>query len=101
MVALGLASSGAAFAAAPDARNADEFVLQGAGGTAKAARGAKESKIQATKTEAAMKFIVVDKDKGAVKGVVISLAAPDGQKYYADETDADGYSEVLVPVVQK
>lgn len=101
MVALGLASTGAAHAAEPDARSADEFVLQGAGGTAKAARGAKESKIQATRTEAAMKFFVVDKDKGPVKGVVISLAAPDGQKYYAEETDADGYAEVLVPVGQK
>lgn len=86
-------------AASPDGGN--EFQLQGAGGTAKAARGAKDSKIQASKTEAAMKFFVVDKDKGPVKGVVISLASPDGKKYYAEETDADGYAEVLVPVGQK
>ena len=33
-----------------------------------------------------MKFFVVDKDKGPVKGVVISLTAPDG-KYY---TERDG-----------
>lgn len=86
--------------AAPDGGR-EEFVLQGADGTAKSARGAKESKLQATKTEALMKFFVVDKDKGPVKGVVISLGAPDGQKYYAEETDAEGYAEVLVPVGQK
>ena len=102
VVLVALATGAAtARAAQPDAGAGDEFVLQGAGGAAKAARGAKESKIQATKTEAAMKFFVVDKDKGPVRGVVISLAAPDGKKYYAEETDADGYAEVLVPVGQK
>lgn len=93
--------AGAPAGAAPDGGNSDEFVLQGAGGTAKSARGVKESKLQATKTEALMKFFVVDKDKGPVKGVVISLAAADGQKFYAEETDAEGYTEVLVPVGQK
>ena len=61
----------------------------------------KASKIKGTATEAALKFIVVDKDKGPTRGVVIALAAPDGKKYYTEETDADGYAEVLVPNGQK
>ena len=44
---------------------------------------------------------MIDKDKGPVKGVVISLTAPSGNKYYTEETDAEGYAEVLVPVGQK
>jgi outer membrane protein OmpA-like peptidoglycan-associated protein len=62
---------------------------------------AKASKIVPTKTEAALKFFVIDKDKGPVKGVVIRLTSPDGTKYHTDETDGEGYAEVLVPVGQK
>jgi outer membrane protein OmpA-like peptidoglycan-associated protein len=62
---------------------------------------AKSAKIVPTKTEAALRFFVVEKDKGPVKGVVIRLTAPSGAKYHTDETDADGYAEVLVPVGQK
>ena len=61
----------------------------------------KPSKIMLTKTEAAMKFIVIDKEKGPIKGVVICLTSPSGTKYYTEETDAEGYAEVLVPVGQK
>jgi outer membrane protein OmpA-like peptidoglycan-associated protein len=67
-------------------------------GTSKGAKGAHASKIESTKTEAAMKFFVVEKEKGPVKGVVIVLTAPDGTKYYTDETDDEGHGEVLVPV---
>jgi outer membrane protein OmpA-like peptidoglycan-associated protein len=80
--------------------DANDFVLRDSD-VAKAAHGANASKIQATKTEAAMKFVVVDKDKGPIKNVVICLTAPAGAKYYTDETDAAGYAEVLVPVGQK
>src|SRR5688572_5682047 len=83
--------------AAPDA---NDFVLQDSN-AAKGARGAKPSKIVPTKTEAAMKFFVIDKDKGPVKGVVINLTSPAGSKYFTDETDDQGYAEVLVPVGQK
>lgn len=69
--------------------------------TAKDAHGASESKIKPTKTEAALKFIVVDKEKGPIEGVVVALTAPDGKKYYTEETDAKGYAEVLVPVGKK
>ncbi len=48
-----------------------------------------------------MKFVVIDKDKGPVPGIVISLTAPDGAKYYTEETDREGYAEVLVPIGQK
>jgi outer membrane protein OmpA-like peptidoglycan-associated protein len=60
----------------------------------------KPSKIKATETEAALKFFVVDKDKGPITGIVIALTAPDGKKFYTEETDADGYAELLVPVGQ-
>ena len=83
--------------AAPDA---NEFVLQDSN-VAKGARGAKASKIVPTKTEAAMKFFVIDKDKGPVKGAVVCLTSPAEAKYYTEETDAEGYGEVLVPVGQK
>jgi outer membrane protein OmpA-like peptidoglycan-associated protein len=83
--------------ATPDA---NDFVLQDSN-AAKTAHGAKASKIVATKTEAAMKFFVVDKDKGPVKGVVVCLTSADGAKYYTEETDAEGYAELLVPVAQK
>jgi outer membrane protein OmpA-like peptidoglycan-associated protein len=80
----------------------NEFVLQSTGsGSAKQAHGVSESKIKPTRTEAAMKFIVVDKDKGPIKGIVVAMAAPDGKKYYTRETDAAGYAEVLVPVGQR
>jgi hypothetical protein len=83
--------------AAPDAH---EFVLQNSK-EAKGAHGAKASKIVPTKTEAALKFFVIEKDKGPVKGVVIRLSTPAGAKYYTEETDEEGYAEVLVPVGQK
>lgn len=69
--------------------------------TARDARGVAESKIKPSKTEAAMRFFVVDKDKGPIEGIVISLTSPDGKVYYTEESDAKGYAEVLVPVGQK
>jgi outer membrane protein OmpA-like peptidoglycan-associated protein len=82
---------------APD--EAKEFVL-GRSETARTSRGVKPSKIKPTATEAAMKFIVLEKDKGPVEGVVISVTAPDGTRYYTEETDSEGYAEVLVPAGQ-
>jgi outer membrane protein OmpA-like peptidoglycan-associated protein len=67
----------------------------------KSAAPAKASKLEPTRTEAVLKFFVIEKDKGPVKGVVIQLTSPSGTKYHTDETDADGYGEVLVPVGQK
>lgn len=97
-VIFAVAAAPAVRAAAPDA---GAFVLHNADGGAKTAHGAKPSKIKATKTEAAVKLIVLEKDKGPIKGVVVTLTAPDGTTYYTDETDAEGYGEVLVPVGQK
>ena len=70
---------------------------------AKHARGVEPAKIKPTETEAAIKFFVVDKnkDQAPVEGIVISLTAPDGEKFYTEETDAKGYAEVLVPAGQK
>jgi outer membrane protein OmpA-like peptidoglycan-associated protein len=69
--------------------------------TARAAHGEKESQIKATKSHAALKFIVVDKEKNEpIPGIVISLTGADGAKFYTEETDSTGYAEVLVPVGQ-
>src|ERR1700753_1459537 len=98
-----LPAQAAAFAPPPDppaANEKSEFQLQDTH-TAKGAHGANASKIRPTKTEAAMKLFVVDKDKGPVKGVVIFLTGPDKTKYYAEPTDSEGYAEVLVPVGQR
>jgi OmpA-OmpF porin, OOP family len=100
ITALALAASAPCHANERDSGESHDFVLHDTG-AAKDARGAKASKIEPTKTDAAMRFVVIDKDKGPVKGVVICLTAPSGGKYYAEETDADGYAEVLVPVGQK
>jgi hypothetical protein len=48
------------------------------------------AKLKATDTEAAVRFFVIDKDKGPIAGVVISLTSPTGEKYYTEETDAEG-----------
>lgn len=81
-------------------RDAGEFQLRDSD-TAKGAPGATKSKIKPTKTEAAMKLFVIDKEKGPIKGVVICLTAPNSTQYCTEETDAEGYAEVLVPVGQK
>jgi len=86
-------------AAEPSPAEANTFALKDSD-TAEGAHGATESKIKPTRTEAAMKFIVVDKDKGPIEGIVVSLSAA-GKTYYTAETDATGYAEVLVPVGQK
>jgi outer membrane protein OmpA-like peptidoglycan-associated protein len=97
-----LAATTAAYAASPPpaAEENNEFKLQDTH-TAKEAHGATASKIKPTRTEAAMKLFVVDKDKGPVKGVVMFLTGPDKTKYYAEPTDSEGYAEVLVPVGRK
>jgi OmpA-OmpF porin, OOP family len=81
--------------ASPDGGNTFELRDSDA---AKGVHGVKASKIEPTRTEAAMKFLVVDRDKGPVKGVVVSLTSPTGAEYYTDETDEAGYAEALVPV---
>jgi len=58
--------------------------------------------LKSTATEAAVRLFVVDKgdnDK-PIEGVAISLTGPDGKKYYAEETNAEGFTEVLVPIGQ-
>ena len=94
---LQLLTIAAVLLAGPDA---NDFVLQGSD-SAKTAHGAKASKLQPTKTDAVIKFFVIDKDKGPVPGAVISLTSPAGTQYYTEETDAEGYAEALVPVGQK
>jgi outer membrane protein OmpA-like peptidoglycan-associated protein len=86
--------------AKPEEKSGDQFTMLDTK-TAKETRGTKESKLAPTKTEALMKFLVIDKEKGPIEGIVISMAAPDGKKYYTEETDATGYAEVLVPVGKK
>lgn len=100
----GEASSGAdAPTPSADGTNRAEFVVRKSDPNAKKEDEGKqpESHIKGNAREAAMKFIVVDKDKGPIRGIIISLTAPDGKKYYTEETNAEGYAEVLVPVGQK
>jgi OmpA-OmpF porin, OOP family len=101
LATMALAGSAGLRAAQPASDDGNDFVLHDSGGAPRDAHGVKPSKLVPTKTEAAMRFIVVDKDKGPVKGVVISMTPPGGNKYYTEETDAAGYAEVLVPIGQK
>jgi outer membrane protein OmpA-like peptidoglycan-associated protein len=83
-------------ATAKDARkatDAGEFKVNEAD---KASRA--KGSLKATKTEAAVRLFVVDKDKGPIEGIVISLKSPSGKMYYTEETDAKGFGEVLVPI---
>lgn len=101
LIACGGGRSAAAAAPQGAGGQGNEFVLRESEAAARGAQGAKGSKIKPTRTEAAMRFVVVEKDKGPVKGVVIVLTAEGGNRYYTEETDAEGQAEVLVPVGQK
>ncbi|MFW6067184.1 MAG: OmpA family protein [Myxococcota bacterium] len=79
---------------------ANEFQIRESD-TAEDARGVRPSQIESTETEAAIRFFVIDRDEGPIEGIVIKLTAPDGSRYYTDETDAEGFAEVLVPVDAK
>lgn len=79
---------------------ANEFKIRDSD-TAEDARGVYESHIESNETHAAIRFFVIDKDKGPIEGIVIKLTAPDGTQYYTLETDAQGFAEVLVPVGAK
>ncbi len=59
-----------------------------------------QAKLQATDSEAALRFFVVDADKGPIAGIVVSMTSPSGKVYYTEETDKDGFAEVLVPIGQ-
>ncbi len=93
------ADTGVAAAADPDdpgarAKDAGEFKVNQADKSSRPT----QAKLKATETHAAVRFFVVDKDKGPMQGIVISLTSPSGQKYYTGETGADGFAEVLVPI---
>lgn len=69
--------------------------------TAGQAHGEHPSEIEATKTHAAMRLFVIDRDNGPIEGIVIKMTAPDGETFYTYETDSQGYAEVLVPIGQR
>lgn len=81
---------------AREASDAGEFEVKDADKSSRPT----QAKLVATETEAAVRFFVIDKDKGPVPGIVISLTSPTGQRYFTAETDAEGFAEVLVPVGQ-
>jgi outer membrane protein OmpA-like peptidoglycan-associated protein len=95
----GAPEGGDAAASAEEPADGEVVELADAKGV-KEAHGATPSKIKGTKTEAALKFVVVDKDKGPIVGIVIALTGKDGKKFYTTETDATGYTEILVPIGQ-
>ena len=75
----------------------NEFQLSNSD-TAGQAHGEHPSEIEATDTHAAMRLFVVSPDTGPIAGIVIKMISPDGGVYYTNETDSQGYAEVLVPV---
>jgi OmpA-OmpF porin, OOP family len=93
--AAGAGSSGAA-AGGGNPSDAGEFQVNQADKSSRP----KQAKLQATDTEAALRFFVVDKQKGPIEGIVVSLTAPAGKVYYTEETDKEGFAEVLVPIGQ-
>jgi OmpA-OmpF porin, OOP family len=60
----------------------------------------KQAKLKATDTEAALRFFVIDRQKGPIEGIVVSLTSPTGKTYYTEETDKEGFAEVLVPIAR-
>ncbi len=59
-----------------------------------------QGKLKPTPTEAAVRFFVVDKDNKPIEGIAIALTAPDGKKFYAEESDPTGFTEALLPIGQ-
>lgn len=88
-------------ATGPKAASADEFQMKDTGTGAKKKKEAyKDSKIQATSSEAAVRLFIVDraKEDQPIPGIVISLTGKkDGKTFYTAETDKNGFAEVLVP----
>ena len=78
----------------PEAHDTGAFAVHRSDASSRPAQG----KLKATDTEAAVRFFVIDKDKGPIEGIVISLTSATGEKYYTEETDAEGFAEVLVPI---
>jgi outer membrane protein OmpA-like peptidoglycan-associated protein len=95
-----LADGGAAQAPPAKGPGAETHEFKDNTGKAGLSHGAHASKLKATATQTVLKFTLVDKDKGPIAGIVASLTGPDGTKYYAEESDAQGYAEVLVPAGQ-
>ncbi|MBN2802279.1 MAG: OmpA family protein [Deltaproteobacteria bacterium] len=67
-------------------------------GDAKSAGGVHGSKLRPTATEAVLKLIVVNDKKEPISKVVAKIEGPDGSVVYTPETDATGYTEILIPV---
>jgi outer membrane protein OmpA-like peptidoglycan-associated protein len=84
------------------AADAGEFQLKD-NSPAKGVKSTKpaNAKLEPTKTDAAIRFYVVEKEKGPIKGIVVCMTSPTGTKYFTEETDAEGFAEVLVPVGAK
>ncbi|MBI2894510.1 MAG: OmpA family protein [Deltaproteobacteria bacterium] len=96
----GAGEAGVGEAGAGEAGAGNEFQL-GRSDTAGQAHGEHPSQIEATRTQAAMRLFVVDPEAGPIAGIVIKMTAPDGTEYFTEETDSQGYAEVLVPVGQR
>jgi outer membrane protein OmpA-like peptidoglycan-associated protein len=93
-------SSSSSSESSDESSGGDEFQLADSD-SAEQAHGDHPSQISATPTQAAMRLFVVDPDAGPTSGVVVKLTAPDGQAYYTQATDSQGYAEVLVPAGQR
>ena len=91
----GAGASGAADGGRPPS-DAGEFQINQADKSSRPT----QAKLKATDTEAAVRFFVIDKQKGPIEGIVISLTSPTGKTYYTEETDKEGFAELLVPIGQ-
>jgi RNA-directed DNA polymerase len=92
------ASAGDSSAAAGARRSSDagEFQVNDADKSSRPV----QAKLEATDTMAALRFFVIDKKKGPIEGIVVSLTSPTGAVYYTEETDKEGFAELLVPIGQ-
>ena len=59
--------------------------------------GVNGSNLTPTATEAVLKLFVQSESSGPMKGVVVKAVTSDGKKFYTPETDAMGFTEILVP----
>lgn len=80
----------------PKAGDAGTFEVKDADKSSRPPQG----KLKPTATEAAVRLFVIDKDNAPIEGIAISLTGPDGKKYYPEETNAEGFTEVLLPIGQ-
>ncbi|MBN2530287.1 MAG: OmpA family protein [Deltaproteobacteria bacterium] len=88
------ADGGGADAGGGGMAGADDFGTQSGDASGGGVGG---SKLKPTTSEAVLKLLVQQEGSGPVAGVVVKGVTADGKKFYTPETDAAGFTEVMVP----